>query len=160
MKLKSSPTIGIIFLGLLAVGIAQVQPVMSPRVKYFGHFSELSVGAIQPRGWIQKWLERQALGLTGHPENLDYPYDTCMYAGLIPPPAVKGKYWKEWWPYEQSAYFVDATVRLSHLINDPAISARRDANINFILDHSSGTNLGGSHACWPNAVVGLSLIHI
>jgi len=64
MKLKSSPTIGIIFLGLLAVGIAQVQPVMSPRVKYFGHFSELSVGAIQPRGWIQKWLERQALGLT------------------------------------------------------------------------------------------------
>jgi rhamnogalacturonyl hydrolase YesR len=158
MKLKSSPTIGIIFLGLLAVGIAQVQPVMSPRVKYFGHFSELSVGAIQPRGWIQKWLERQALGLTGHPENLDYPYDTCMYAGLIPLPAVKGKYWKEWWPYEQSAYFVDATVRLSHLINDPAISARRDANINFILDHSSGTNLGGSHACWPNAVVGRALM--
>ena len=30
------------------------------KVQYFGAFSELPVGAVQPRGWIQKWLERQA----------------------------------------------------------------------------------------------------
>jgi hypothetical protein len=150
MKLKSILSVGIAFLGLL-IAVSQAQPASPP--KYFGRFQELPFGAVQPRGWIQNWLENQAQGLTGHPENLCYPYDTCLYAGLIPPPAVKGKWWKEWWPYEQSAYFVDATVRLSRLINDESISRRRDANINFILEHSTGTNIGGSTACWPNAVV-------
>jgi len=46
------------------------------------------VGAVKPRGWIAGWLTRQADGLTGHPENLGYPYDTCMFTGNIPPPAV------------------------------------------------------------------------
>ena len=152
--------------GLFIFGMAQADSAPNPavpvpgnfKVHYYGSFSELPVGAVQPRGWLQQWLERQAQGLTGHPENLAYPYDTCMYAGIIPPPPVKDKYWKEWWPYEQSAYFVDATTRLSWLINDPSISARRDANLNYILDHSSGTNLGGSRECWPNAVVGRALL--
>ena len=150
--------------GLTSAGLAQLQPAPATpepgqfKVKYYGQFSELPVGLVQPRGWIQKWLERQAQGLTGHPENMSYPYNTCMYAGLIPPPPVKSKWWKEWWPYEQSAYFVDAATRLSWLINDPAISQRRDENLNYILGHSSGTNYGGSHACWPNAVVGRALM--
>ena len=145
---------------------AQVQPAApgatpTPgefKVKYYGQFSELPVGSVQPRGWIEQWLERQAQGLTGHPENMSYPYDTCMYAGVIPPPPYRNKWWKEWWPYEQSGYFVDATTRLSWLINDPAIRQRRDANLNYILTHSSGTNFGGSHWCWPNAVVGRALM--
>ena len=135
------------------------QPVPGQfKAKYYGQFSELPVGSVQPRGWIKQWLERQAQGLTGHPENLSYPYDTCMYAGLIPPPPHKNRWWKSWWPYEQSAYFVDATTRLSWLITDPAITQRRDANLNYILAHSSGTNLGGSDNCWPNAVVGRALM--
>ena len=128
------------------------------KVKYYGAFSELPVGSVQPRGWIQQWLDRQAQGLTGHPENLTYPYDTCMYAGQIPPPPHPNQWWQPWWPYEQSAYFVDATTRLSWLINDPGITARRDANLNYILAHSSGTNYGGSDSCWPNAVVGRALM--
>jgi uncharacterized protein len=156
--------ISMLMLGLVHVGTAPIQPMLDAPVpgvfkaKYYGQFSELPVGAVQPRGWIQKWLAQQAAGLTGHPENMSYPYDTCMYAGIIPPPPLKDKYWKEWWPYEQSAYFIDATTRLSWLINDQAISKRRDANLNYILDHSSGTNLGGSRACWPNAVVGRALM--
>ncbi len=128
------------------------------KARYYGQFSELPVGSVQPRGWIQQWLERQAQGLTGHPEQMSYPYDTCMYAGLIPPPRIKDVWWKEWWPYEQSAYFVDATTRLSWLIDAPNISQRRDANLNYILAHSSGTNIGGSRWCWPNAVIGRALM--
>ena len=166
MKMKFNRWLiaGALVFGLAGTNLAQIQPTpVSPqpgqfKAKYYGHFSELPVGSVQPRGWLQKWLERQAQGLTGHPENMSYPYDTCMYAGLIPPPPSKDKWWKEWWPYEQSAYFVDATTRLSWLINDSPISARRDANLNYILDHSSGTNLGGSTACWPNAVVGRALM--
>ncbi len=148
--------------GIAATAIAQIQksPVtpVQFKVKYYGQFSELPVGSVQPRGWIQKWLGRQAEGLTGHPENMSYPYDTCMYAGYIPRPRTTNIWWKAWWPYEQSAYFVDATTRLSWLIDDSSITARRDANLDFILAHSSGTNFGGSTACWPNAVVGRALM--
>lgn len=128
------------------------------KVKYYGQFSELPVGSVQPRGWIQHWLERQAQGLTGHPEEMSYPYDTCMYAGIIAPPQTTNVWWSPWWPYEQSAYFVDATTRLSWLIDAPGISQRRDANLNFILAHSSGTNIGGSRWGWPNAVIGRALM--
>ncbi|HKW28639.1 MAG TPA: beta-L-arabinofuranosidase domain-containing protein [Verrucomicrobiae bacterium] len=150
--------------GLTGAGMAQLQPAPTVpvpgqfKVRYYGQFSELPVGSVQPRGWIQKWLERQAQGLTGHPENMSYPYDTCMYAGIIPPPSFRNKWWKEWWPYEQSGYFVDATTRLSWLINDSEIRQRRDANLDYILSHASGTNFGGSHWCWPNAVVGRALM--
>jgi hypothetical protein len=166
MKLKFQPALlaGLCLLASVLPAPAQTnafanEPVPGRfRVNYYGQFSELPVGAVQPRGWLQKWLERQAQGLTGHPENLDYPYDTCMFAGLIPPPQTKSAWWKPWWPYEQSAYFVDATTRLSWLINDPAIRQRRDANLDYILAHSTGTNLGGSTAAWPNAVVGRALL--
>jgi len=156
--------LGLLMSGLAGRGLAEIPPAPEVPVpgqfkaKYHGEFSELPVGAVQPLGWLKQWLERQADGLTGHPENMAYPYDTCMYAGIIPPPPSKDKYWKEWWPYEQSAYYVDATTRLSWLINAPSIKQRRDANLNYILEHSSGTNLGGSRACWPNAVVGRALM--
>ncbi len=164
MKISQSLALGVLMFGLVRAGTAQVQQMSDAPVpgqfkaRYYGQFSELPVGSVQPRGWIQQWLERQAQGLTGHPENLSYPYDTCMYAGIIPPPPYQNKWWKEWWPYEQSAYYVDATTRLSWLVNDPAISQRRDANLNYILNHSSGTNFGGSHWCWPNAVIGRALM--
>src|SRR5882762_2593363 len=140
--------IGVLMLAPAVVGTAQIQPSPKPpqpgqfKVKYYGEFSELPVGAVQPRGWIQKWLERQAQGLTGHPENMSYPYDTCMYAGIIPPAPLTNKWWKAWWPYEQAGYFVDGMTRLSWLVNDPAINRRRDANLDYILNNSTNGNLG------------------
>ncbi len=164
MKFNRCIITAALMFGLAGASLAQLQPTLAApepgqfKVQYYGQFSELPVGSVQPRGWIQKWLERQAQGLTGHPENMSYPYDTCMYAGVIPPPPFQNKWWKEWWPYEQSGYFVDATTRLSWLINDPAIRQRRDANLDYILTHSSGVNFGGSRWCWPNAGVGRALM--
>jgi len=165
MRFECSVVAGVLLAGFTFTGLvasaqmAAATPVPGQfKTPYYGKLSELPVGSVQPRGGIRPGRVRQSQGLTGHPENLDYPYDTCMFAGLIPPPAIKDAYWKPWWPYEQSAYFTDATTRLSHLIDDPGISRRRDAAMDYILAHSSGTNLGGSAACWPNAVVGRALM--
>src|ERR1700722_12912138 len=125
-------------------------------LKYYGAFSELPLGAVKPGGWIKGWLQRQLDGLTGHPENLAYPYDTCMYAGKIPPPAQK--HGEIWWPYEQSGYFVDGAVRLSHLIDDPSAQTIPDANLKYILDHSGPGKFGESIWGWPNTVVGRALM--
>ncbi len=164
MKWKRWIAIAVLLVALVGLGSAQTsrQPAAPEpghfKVRYYGRLSELPVGAVQPRGWIQKWLERQAMGLTGHPENMSYPYDTCLYTGSIPPPPYTNKWWSAWWPYEQAGYFVDGVTRLSWLVNDPAINRRRDANLDYILDHSANGSLGPSHWCWPNAVVGRALL--
>ena len=94
--------------------------------------------------------------MTGHPENLAYPYDTCMYAGKIPPPPVK--HGETWWPYEQSGYFVDGAVRLNHLIDNADAKKIPAANIKYILENSGPGKLGESVWGWPNTVVGRALM--
>jgi uncharacterized protein len=126
------------------------------KVVYHGRFAELPVGSVAPRGWINGWLRRQAEGLTGHPENLAYPYDTCMYTGKIPPPSVA--HGQDWWPYEQSGYFVDGAARLSHLLADPATKKLPTANLKYIVENSGPGKLGESIWGWPNTVVGRALM--
>jgi predicted alpha/beta superfamily hydrolase len=155
--MKSNRTLVVALLAVVC-GVGAAPQPENLKVKYYGRFSELPVGAVQPHGWIQKWLERQASGLTGHPENLSYPYDTCLYTGNIPSPPYTNRWWSPWWPYEQAGYFVDGLTRLSWLVNDPSIRQRRDANLDYILNHSTNGNLGPSRWCWPNAVVGRALM--
>jgi hypothetical protein len=151
-------SIGLFGASLLSAADAPAAPAPSgpAKIEYHGRFSELPVGAVQPRGWIQGWLQRQADGLTGHPENLAYPYDTCMFAGKIPPPPVK--HGETWWPYEQSGYLVDGVVRLNHLIESPDVRRLAEANLQYILENSGPTKLGESTWGWPNAVVGRALM--
>jgi hypothetical protein len=101
-----------------AEGISGIGPPGHFKTDYHGCFAELPVGSVTPLGWIKGWLQRQADGLTGHPENMAYPYDTCMYAGTIPPQPVG--HGQIWWPYEQSGYFVDGAVRRSLVTMNPS----------------------------------------
>ena len=158
MKLKNTPA-RLALLSAFVLGAGAAPPVASaanPAVEYHGRFSELPVGAVQPRGWIEGWLERQAAGLTGHPENLGYPYDTCLFAGKIPPPTVP--HGESWWPYEQAGYFVDAAVRLNRQIENPRIRDLATANLGYLLATSGPAQLGESRWGWPNAVVGRALL--
>ncbi len=136
--------------------ILDFAPPGEMKSQYFGAFSELPVGAVAPRGWIKDWLQRQVDGLTGHPENLAYPYDTCMYAGKIPPPPVA--HGQSFWPYEQSAYFLDGAVRLSHLIDDPLTRKISEAGLQYIFAHSGPAKIGESTFGWANAVAGRALM--
>ena len=136
--------------------IFDIAPPGHLKVEYHGRFAELPVGSVTPRGWIKSWLQRQEDGLTGHPENMAYPYDTCMYAGKIPPPAVK--HGEIWWPYEQSGYFVDGAVRLNHLIDSPNARKIPVANLKYILENFGPGKFGESIWGWPNTVVGRALM--
>ena len=138
------------------VSTSEFAPHGDFKVTYHGRFAELPVGTVKPKGWIKAWLERQAEGLSGHPENMAYPYDTCMYAGKIPPPSVP--HGSAWWPYEQSGYFTDGTIRLNHLIDNPKARRIPEAGLRYILDHSGPGKLGESVWPWPNTVIGRALL--
>jgi hypothetical protein len=137
------------------LAVAESQAASQP-AKYYGAFAELPVGAVKPLGWTKLWLERQAKGLSGHPENMAYPYDTCMLAGVIPPPP--NKHGDVWWPYEQSGYFFDAATRLNQLIDDPRVKQLHQAALDYILANSTERGYGASVWNWPNAVIGRGLL--
>jgi hypothetical protein len=136
----------------LALAQAILPSTTTAAPKYFGHFAELPVGAIKPLGWTKGWLERQGTGLTGHPENMGYPFDTCMLGGTIPAPTVK--HGDNWWRYEQSGYFFDGVTRLSHLIDDPGVHRLHQQGYDDILLNSTDRGYGSSVFLWPNAVIG------
>lgn len=123
-----------------------------PQPKYFGHFIELPVGAVTPLGWAKTWLELQGRGLTGHPENMAYPFDTCMLSGRIPAPAFA--HGDNWWRYEQSGYFFDGVTRLSHLIQDENVERIHRQAMDCIVANSTDKGYGECVFLWPNAVIG------
>ena len=70
---------------------------------------------VRPEGWLLGQLQTQKEGLTGHPEALSYPYNTCLWAGEIPRMGTHGQ---DWWRYEQTAYYTDGLLRLGYLLGD------------------------------------------
>ncbi|MCF0178105.1 MAG: hypothetical protein HUJ90_05715, partial [Bacteroidales bacterium] len=68
-------------------------------------FSEGLINDITPEGWVKEILQRQKDGLTGHPEAMSYPFDSCCWAGDLEM-SKNPHYWgSDWWRFEQSAYY-------------------------------------------------------
>lgn len=115
-------------------------------------FQEGLIADITPKGWLREFLERQRTGLTGHPEALSYPYNTCLWAGEIP---RNGDYGQDWWRYEQAAYYTDGLLRLGYLLNDESLIQKGESGIRYTLAHpQSNGRLGSSviSSLWPQAV--------
>lgn len=117
-------------------------------------FHEGFISHISPKGWLQEFLLRQKNGLTGHPEAMAYPYNSCLWAGDIPrvnenPDA------KDWWRYEQTAYYTDGLLRLGYLIKDDTFINKGEQGINYtIANAQTNGRLGNSkiESLWPMAV--------
>ena len=115
-------------------------------------FQEGLIADIKPKGWLLEFLQRQRTGLTGHPEALSYPYNTCLWAGEIP---RNGDYGQDWWRYEQTAYYTDGLLRLGYLLDDEELISKGEQGITYTLAHpQSNGRLGSSviSSLWPQAV--------
>ena len=103
---------------VLAVSCSRApQPVPEyvPSAPY-GVFHEGMIANITPEGWLEEILVRQKDGLTGHPEAMAYPYNSCLWAGeLSRDSESRGS---DWWRYEQTAYYLDGLTRLGYLLED------------------------------------------
>lgn len=130
-------------------------------VEYHGVFVEASPSECSPGGWVKEMLGRQVSGLAKNHAVSGYPYDSCLWTGIIPKGGTNES-WKPWWPYEQTGYLVDGLERLGIVTGDASVRAEAEANVRYILEHpaADGT-LGPTHigpTNWPEAVVFRALI--
>ena len=109
---------------------------------------------IHPQGWLQTMLWRQHDGLTGHPEALSYPYNSCLWAGEIS--RSDESYGDNWWRYEQTAYYTEGLLKLGYELGDDKMVSKAMEGIEYTLEHpdANGT-LGNSTLVgitWPMSV--------
>ena len=122
----------VIALGLAVSCTKAPQPVPEyvPAAPY-GVFHEGMIANITPEGWLKETLVRQKEGLTGHPEAMAYPYNSCLWAGVLDRDSeTRGS---DWWRYEQTAYYLDGLTRVGYLIDDREFLDLWQENIEYVL---------------------------
>ena len=60
--------------------------------------TDLPAGQIQPAGWVKEFLSRQESGLTGHPEESGFPFNTGMWTEELDYRDRQFKGGSGWWP--------------------------------------------------------------
>ncbi len=112
------------------------------------------ITGIEPQGWLKTMMQRQHDGLTGHPEALSYPYNTCLWAGEIS--RADETYGENWWRYEQTAYYTDGLLRLGYELGDDAMVAKAMEGIEYTLAHPNEQGVLGNKTLkgitWPMSV--------
>lgn len=100
-------------------------------MKQFRKLRETPLRAIEPEGWLRRYLELQRDGLTGHLEVSGYPFDTIGWGG---PRLKEGEDY--WGPYEQCGYWADAMIRCGHLLGDSFLLEKARKQTDFVLKHA------------------------
>ena len=138
---------------LFSVAICLVLPATAG-AQDFAAYGDSLIGRITPTGWLREFLSRQRTGLTGHPEALSYPYNTCLWAGEIER-TYESKEAKDWWRYEQTAYYTEGLLRLGYLLGDEALIRKGEDGISYTIANASAEGRLGNkkiESLWPMAV--------
>ncbi len=112
---------------------------------------------VQPAGWLAKYIDTQFAGLTGHMAAAGFPFDRTFWGAesIAPYPGTA------WWPYEQTAYYIDGFTRAAILTGDADRIARAEAMIYPVLRHPDAEgylgpaalkHAGQPHFRWPHVV--------
>jgi len=88
----------------------------------YSQYTPIPLSQIRPTGWILEFLKRQCSGITGHPEASGYPLDHTFWGNPVQAldhvdPSMT------WWPYEQTAYWVDGALKAGYLAGDERVYA-------------------------------------
>ncbi len=103
-------------------------------IKNFSKMEEIDVKSIKLEGWLFDFLKTQAEGLTGNLEVAGYPFDCCSWDN--PESGNEREGFPRWWPYEQTAYWVDGMERCGQLLDNKALLAKADKSLNYVLENA------------------------
>lgn len=111
---------------------------------------EAGVGEIRAAGWMEKTLNAQRDGLTGHIEVAGHPFDTEGWGC----PQNGKRRMGHWADYEQTAYWADGAFRLGCFIGDDTLRQRVRNWIDYQLDNPRPDGFIGPELdnLWPHVV--------
>ena len=120
----------------------------------FAKFRPAPLREVRPAGWIQNFLERQSTGLTGNVAVSGYPYGIKFWGSKDDD--IKGSY-DSWWPYEQTAYWIDGALKCGYLAGDEALYHQALDEVDFAIQHAAPDGFIGPDSMrekdrWPHAV--------
>jgi len=120
----------------------------------FARFHPVPLREIRPAGWLHDFLKRQATGLTGNIAVAGYPYGYPFWGSAEGD--LKGSY-DAWWPYEQTAYWIDGALKCGYLVGDADLYAQALAEVDFAIEHAAADGfIGPEHLRakdrWPHTV--------
>ena len=136
---------------------------------------EFTPGEIRPAGFLAEFARRQATGTTGNRRKLGYPFDQSMWEVAITNlhyadpvwrgedrPYGEGDLKNPWVPYEQTAYMLDAMIRLSYLTDCPDIRSDYLRSLDAVLANPAPAGkLGGvcpTFPGWPMTIFARSAL--
>ncbi|MFP4579598.1 MAG: beta-L-arabinofuranosidase domain-containing protein [Candidatus Sumerlaeia bacterium] len=111
--------------------------------KYYGKMKESRLCDVRPEGWLRRWLEIQKDGLTGNLEVAGFPYDSCLWAGK----EIARQHGEPWWPYEQTAYWIDGFTRCGVLLDDDSLIEKARKQMDYVLTHADADGYLGPKSC-------------
>jgi hypothetical protein len=128
---------------------ASADPVPAPTVKdkaplHSSTFFALPLGSVRPAGWLQRQLQIQASGLSGHLDE--------TWADVGPNSGWLGGSGESW---ERGPYFLDGLIPLAYLLDDPRLKAKAQRYIEWILTHQAPNGMIGPSSnddWWPRIV--------
>lgn len=99
-------------------------------------YTPVALPQTRPGGWVLEFLRRQCAGITGHPQASGYPLD-CTFWGNPEPPLDILDPAMSWWPYEQTAYWVDGALKAGYLSGDEEVYAKARGVIDQAVEHAA-----------------------
>lgn len=112
--------------------------------KTYGAFNESQLSHISPTGWMSHFLEKQIKGLTGHLDVAGFPFDSKLWAQKDIPHR-KGS--APWWPYEQTAYWIDGFARVGAFTKNPRLKSMTEEQMDYVLSHADPDGYLGPKNC-------------
>lgn len=107
------------------------------------------------KGWMRDFLEKEVSGMPGNLHKIGYPFNEACWRSR----SMTGGGYQEWWPYEQSAYWVDSIVRAAAALGDQKVLdiVRGQIDASVINDGEPFMGPvelkgGGTRNRWPHAV--------
>ena len=125
----------------------------------FSLFTELPITSIQPEGWLKQYLVNQRNGLTGHLDEIGYPFDSETWSAVEQPVSIQEAS-SAWWPYEQTGYWIDGLVRCGYLLEDTFLINKANRFIDNTMNNPDDDGYlgpqhmkeGKAHDWWAHAV--------
>lgn len=138
MKIYNSTTLLcgciLLFLGCSTPPKTELESIENKDIKHSAYFYKPSLSAIQPKGWIKNYLTTQKNGITG---NLDiaggYPFNLPTWSDTLP--VLDKRAQSNWWPFEQTGYWIEGMIRTGRLLQDDALIAKAKKYIDFSIEN-------------------------